>query len=612
MKYFLLIRSATSQGRLALGDEAVTIGRHSSNVLKITDPRMSRYHCVIEKTPEGSIRLVDLGSRNGTWLNKHKLPGPTILTPGDVVQIGGVAIKLMLEAPEDLPVAELAQPVETLPEGPSKVYDDPNAVIHLNEEDVAPDPPSASPKKPATKRDVPDALAPPPGAVQLDADDESDDDDVPSEAVAASTRSINQVVAALPTAPLTPADLMLVNARNQRFRRAKGDGADDSAGGITVLKQLLVLCAKSGASDIHVEPKRDDTQVRIRVDGMMVEAVRLHAGVANRLIGVVRILCDLDITQKNAVQDGHFSAEAPDRRIDYRVSFTPSMHGQKLVIRVLDQAISPQRIDDLQLPPWMGENIRTLMKQDSGMLIVCGPTGSGKTTSLYAAIRAIDAEMRNIITIEDPPEYQIDGVTQIPINEQQGNTFSTLLRSVLRQDPDVILLGEIRDPETARIALQAAMTGHLVLSTVHARDTMGTIFRLLDLGVEPYLIASALNLVLSQRLGRKLCPHCKMGVAPKPPQVMKMGRFGTGLSKIYFPAGCPKCLNTGYHGRMGVYELLTTNAELRDVILKQPTMQELRKAINMELFNSLRESGYRLVAEGVTSLDEIDRVMGAE
>jgi general secretion pathway protein E len=462
---------------------------------------------------------------------------------------------------------------------------------------------------------VPDALAPPPAAVQLDAEDEADDEPPTEEAVRASARSINQVVAALPAAPLTPNDLMLVNARNQRTRPPK----QDTGGGVTVLKQLLVLCAKSGASDIHVEPKRDDVQVRIRVDGMMVEAVQLHTGVANRLIGVVRILCDLDITQKNAVQDGHFSAEAPApgmpggrRRIDYRVSFTPSMHGQKLVIRVLDQAVGPQRIDDLQLPGWMGDQIRNLVKQDSGMLIVCGPTGSGKTTSLYAAIRGIDAGSRNIITIEDPPEYQIDGVTQIPINEQQGNTFSTLLRSVLRQDPDVILLGEIRDPETARIALQAAMTGHLVLSTVHARDTMGTIFRLLDLGVEPYLIASALNLVLSQRLVRKLCDHCKQGVAPKPQQVMKMGRFGSGLRKIYFPAGCPKCLNTGYHGRIGIYELLTTNSELRDVILKQPTMQELRKAINMELFNSLRESGHRLVVEGVTSLDEIDRVLGVE
>jgi len=589
MAKYLELRSATHRQRIPLQDQPVTIGRHPTNVLALQDARLSRYHCVIEPAGE-DVKLMDLGSRNGTRLNGKKITAAAPMKPGDVVRIGGIEITLIDES-ADLPVAELADSDDTGGD---------DAEIRLTDED-APRPKSSRPRK---RR--PDALAPPPGALSLETDDEPEL--TPDNVDQVQRQSLNDVVAGLPSGSIKPEQLTLVNARNQRARASKSEASH----GIQLLKQLLTLCTRTGASDIHVEPKRDDVQVRLRVDGMMVEATSLHPNIASKLVGVVRVLCDLDITQKNAVQDGHFSAEAPDRRIDYRVSFTPSMHGLKLVIRVLDQATSPQRLDDLRLPSWMLEQIRALTKQDSGMLIVCGPTGSGKTTSLYAGIRGIDASMRNIITIEDPPEYQIDGVTQIPINEQQGNTFSTLLRSVLRQDPDVILLGEIRDPETARIALQAAMTGHLVLSTVHARDTMGTIFRLLDLGVEPYLIASALNLVLSQRLVRVLCEHCKQPAPVKPQQVMKMGRAGEGLKQLYFPAGCERCLNTGYHGRVGVYELLTTNQELRDVIIQSPTMADLRTAINMELFNSLRDSGYRLVAEGKTSLDEIDRVLGSD
>jgi general secretion pathway protein E len=246
------------------------------------------------------------------------------------------------------------------------------------------------------------------------------------------------------------------------------------------------------------------------------------------------------------------------------------------------------------------------------MVLSCGPTGSGKTTTLYSVLRAIDVNQRNVITIEDPVEYEIAGVTQMPIDQHQGNTFHGLLRSVLRQDPDVILLGEIRDKETATTAMQAAMTGHLVLSTVHAKDTVSTIFRLLNLGVEPYLVASGLNVVIAQRLVRLLCPHCKVDKHPTPQQTMQMQKFVEGVGKVYVPNGCERCMQTGYIGRRAVFEMLTISDDIRDSILQNPTISAIRAAMQKIMFTSLRENGYRLVAEGLTSVDEADRVTGTE
>jgi general secretion pathway protein E len=279
------------------------------------------------------------------------------------------------------------------------------------------------------------------------------------------------------------------------------------------------------------------------------------------------------------------------------------------VIRILDTANTPYHVWDLQLPEWMFEEIQKAMKADSGMFLVCGPTGSGKTSTLYAVIRDIDVSERNVVTIEDPVEIQLDGVTQIPVVEAQGNTFSNLLRSVLRQDPDAILVGEVRDPETAKIALQAAITGHLVFSTVHAKDTVGTIFRLLDLGVEPYLVSSGLQLVLAQRLVRKLCPACRIAVKPTPDIIQRMGKPGEGVEKIYSPRGCPKCVGTGFMGRRGVFELLTVNEEMREIIMKSPSVGEIMKTLSATKFVKLSQSGYQLVADGITSLDEIERSM---
>jgi general secretion pathway protein E len=280
------------------------------------------------------------------------------------------------------------------------------------------------------------------------------------------------------------------------------------------------------------------------------------------------------------------------------------------VIRVQGSALSPARIRDLNLPDWMFQEVSEAIEQDQGMVLVCGPTGSGKTTTLYSLIRSSDVARKNFVTIEDPVEIQIEGVTQLPVDEKEGKTFSSLLRSVLRQDPDSILVGEIRDPETARIAMQAAITGHLVFSTVHTTSTVGTVFRLLDLGVEPYLVAQGLHLVLAQRLVRQLCPYCKKAVKPTPEQMAKLPNEGRGIKQIYVPGGCVRCLSTGYSGRRAFFELLRTTEALREVIVRNPTMADVTKALEGTRFEKLLQSGMRLVAEGVVSYDEIDKAVG--
>jgi len=328
------------------------------------------------------------------------------------------------------------------------------------------------------------------------------------------------------------------------------------------------------------------------------------------MLALVKILCHIDVQYRNTIQEGHFTAVVPDRRIDFRISFAPAMFGQKLVVRVLDTANAPLHVSDLHLPMWMLEEVQRVSTLDQGMILACGPTGSGKTTTLYALLRDVGTDRRNVVTIEDPVEIEIPGVTQVPVNEEQGSSFPALLRSMLRQDPDVIMIGEIRDGETARIAMQAAMTGHLVLSTLHTKDSLGTVFRLMDLGVEPYLVASSLHVVVSQRLARELCAYCKRAMKPRPEQLEKMGRFGKGVVEIYVPVGCPRCLKTGYAGRRAFFEMLTTTEEFREIVLKRPSPREIEAALAGTRFTKLLETGYQLVAQGVSSFDEIERAVG--
>jgi general secretion pathway protein E len=288
------------------------------------------------------------------------------------------------------------------------------------------------------------------------------------------------------------------------------------------------------------------------------------------------------------------------------------VHGQKMVIRVLDDRYVPHTLDELGLAGYMYDRLKRTCEQDHGLLLVCGPTGSGKTTTLYNALRQIDRYSRNVVTIEDPVEYQLDHVTQIPVSTAgiKENTFGSLLRSVLRQDPDVILVGEIRDEETARTAMQAAMTGHLVFSTVHSKDTISAIFRLLDLKVEPYLVANSLDLVLAQRLVRVLCDSCKRPVPVAPGVATRLGKYLGNKTQMFVSTGCVRCLRTGYRGRRALFELLDFTDDLRDVVLRDPSIQAMKKVIEGGHFTTLAQSGWRMVADGVTTLEEVDHVAG--
>lgn len=400
--------------------------------------------------------------------------------------------------------------------------------------------------------------------------------------------------------------LKLVDARGVDTDALSGTGPGPRAA-----RNILRVASRTTATDVHLEPKGDGYHTRMRVDGTMVWICELPKKVAELLQGVIKTACQMQAAARDAIQEGHFSCRFPDRRVEYRVSFTPSVHGQKMVLRVLDQRGVPTAVDDLQMLPYMAERIKRVTKLDAGMLLVCGPTGSGKTTTLYNCLREIDRDARNVVTIEDPVEYQIDGVTQMPIDERQGNSFHSLLRSVLRQDPDVILLGEIRDEDTARTAMQAAMTGHLVFSTVHAKDSIAAVFRLLDLKVEPYLVSNSLNLVLAQRLVRTLCTRCKREVPVPPGLANKLGRYGQGVTKVFAPTGCKACLKTGYRGRLALFELLDVNDELRDIILSNPNITAMKKVIGEGLFTTLEQFGWKLAAEGRTSVDEVERVTPA-
>ncbi len=351
---------------------------------------------------------------------------------------------------------------------------------------------------------------------------------------------------------------------------------------------------------------------------------------------MVKILCELDTTQRGIVQEGHFASRAPLppkpakvekgapalppppappvptehlRRVDYRVSFVPSLHGQKLVIRIFDTANAPTLVDDLHLPKDIRDEISEELTKDAGLILVGGPTGSGKTTTLYSLLRCCGSACRHSVTIEDPVEVQIEGTTQLPVDDENGNSFAALLRSVLRQDPDAILVGEVRDPETARIALQASMTGHLVLSTIHTRDTVGTIFRLLDLGIEPYMVAQGMHLVIAQRLVRKLCMACRRPFPPTPEDRKKMGAKGAAIKQIFAPVGCPKCLGTGFYSRLAFFEFLSTSDRIREQIMKNPSISEFQAILGPE-FLRLGDQGFRLVAEGLTSIDEVERAVG--
>lgn len=388
----------------------------------------------------------------------------------------------------------------------------------------------------------------------------------------------------------------------------------ESSRGYVAAKELVYDAILRRATDVHLEPKDDELGVRIRIDGVMYPAEPFDKAVGDAVVNIFKVLCAIDITEKRRSQDGSFGAIVEGREIDFRVASQGTRHGEKLSMRILDQANSVSSIEKLGMRKQMQRDLESIISEPHGLMLVCGPTGAGKSTTLYASINGIDSYEKNIITVEDPVEYKMDNVTQIEINTKSGNTFGQSLRSILRQDPDVIMIGEIRDEETAKIACQAANTGHMVFSTIHANDTITALYRLIDLGVEPFMISTSISAILAQRLARRLCPQCREAYQPKPELLKAVGLPPEKIKEFYRPpvnpsSICTKCNGLGYYGRVGVYELLMITPRIRDMIRDSAAMSAVRNEARKNGMLYMQEEGLRLVVRGVTSVDEINRVV---
>ncbi len=379
-------------------------------------------------------------------------------------------------------------------------------------------------------------------------------------------------------------------------------------------KELVYDAVLRRATDIHLEPTTEQYSVRYRIDGILHAAEPFDRSTGDAVVNVFKVLSAMDISEKRKPQDGSFGAKLQGRDLDFRVATSGSKAGEKLVMRILDNSSAVTKMEDLGMRPKLVEAVRGLVTQPHGMFLCCGPTGAGKSTTLYAALREIDRYQRNIITVEDPIEYHLDNITQMEVNTKSGQTFATSLRSILRQDPDVIMIGEIRDQETASISCQAANTGHMVFSTVHSNDAVTALFRLLDLGVEPFMIASALTGVLGQRLVRLLCETCKEPYKPKP-EFLKKANLPVEKVDVFYrrPENpeqvCQQCGGTGYFGRTGIYELLILTEPMRDMIRENPSITKIKAEARKNGMIYLQEDGLRQVIQGRTSIEELLRVV---
>ncbi|HHL40969.1 MAG TPA: type II secretion system protein GspE [Deltaproteobacteria bacterium] len=379
----------------------------------------------------------------------------------------------------------------------------------------------------------------------------------------------------------------------------------DEAPVIRLLNSLLFQAVKDRASDIHIEPYEREVEVRFRVDGVLYEVLTPPKLIQEALVSRVKIMAGLDIAEKRLPQDGRIGILVAGREIDVRVSVVPTTHGERVVMRLLDRRGEAIGLEHVGLPPEGLDTLRSLIGRTSGIILVTGPTGSGKTTTLYAALRAINSMERNIITVEDPVEYHLKGVGQIQVNPKVGLTFAEGLRSILRQDPDVIMVGEIRDAETAEIATQASLTGHLVLSTLHTNDTASAVTRLIDMGIEKFLVASSLTAVLAQRLVRVLCPRCRESYEPD-----RAGTrwFAQPPPRLWRPVGCDECFNTGYRGRTGIFEMLVVDRGLRSVLLEHQDADTIKGYAVEHGMKTMFEDGLDKARRGVTSVEEVLRV----
>ena len=383
---------------------------------------------------------------------------------------------------------------------------------------------------------------------------------------------------------------------------------------IKLVNVILFQAVKERASDIHIEPFEKDTRVRYRIDGILYDTINPPKKYQSAIISRIKIMANLDIAEKRLPQDGRIKIKIADRLIDIRVSIIPTQFGERVVMRLLDKSSILLGLEDIGLFPDDLSTIHSLIKRPNGIILVTGPTGSGKTTTLYGALTKVNTNDKNIITIEDPVEYQLFGIGQIQVNTKINLTFAMGLRHILRQDPDIVMVGEIRDVETAEIAIHASLTGHLVLSTLHTNDSAGALTRLLDMGIEPFLVASTLSAVIAQRLVRVICKDCKESYVPEEESLLEIGISKDQLKDgvLYRGKGCHSCLNMGYRGRIGIFEILKMNEPIKKLVLEKYDSSTIKRQAMENGMMILKQDGARKVIEGMTTIEEVLRVAHEE
>lgn len=376
-----------------------------------------------------------------------------------------------------------------------------------------------------------------------------------------------------------------------------------------LINMVFLLSIKDHASDIHFEPFEDEFKMRYRCDGVLYEMVPPPRHLATAISSRIKVMAGLDIAERRVPQDGRIELRIGGNSVDMRVSILPTMFGESVCIRVLDRTVVNLKLDNVGMPPHILEDFRKIIHRPNGIVLVTGPTGSGKTTTLYSALTELNDISEKLITTEDPVEYEIDGICQVPINADIDMTFASALRAILRHDPDVVLVGEIRDLETAQIAIQASLTGHLVFSTLHTNDAASTITRLRDMGVEPFLLTATLEAILAQRLVRKICTQCRTEFEPGREVLMELNLKPEDIKgkKFYYGAGCANCNNMGFKGRLGIFELISIDDELRDLISKRVSVDHLRNVVRQRGVTGLRESGLGALYAGLTTIEEVVR-----
>jgi len=387
----------------------------------------------------------------------------------------------------------------------------------------------------------------------------------------------------------------------------------DSRGGspiIRLVNSILFEAVKARASDVHVQPQEESVVVRQRIDGVLFDTLQIPKSYQEEVVSRVKVLGRMNIAEKRLPQDGRATVQFGDRLIDLRIASLPTCFGERVVVRFLDKSARLYTLDELGMSSESLRQFRTLIKRDHGMLLATGPTGAGKSTTLYAALQEINAKDLNVLTLEDPIEYQLEGISQTQVNVKKGLTFASGLRNVLRQDPDIIMVGEIRDQETAVMAIQSALTGHLVFSTLHTNDAASAITRLLDLGIEPYLAASSVIAVIAQRLIRRICPHCKAASPVSEEELLQLGFDPRKLDgrMLYRGRGCPACRETGYRDRVGIFEILRVSDPIRELIQSRANASQIRTAAVAEGMTLLREDGLKKATAGTTTVEEVLRV----